>query len=118
MKKSSSLVSSRRQFLTNILPAGTFLCFGGSNLFASENREEKQPELKFEDRIKELVGETVEQFNMNSKQVILCHCLSCDAQKKQILLSLGAEPYAALPGFIRINNKLQDTIIYKLTRKL
>ncbi|NOR53991.1 MAG: hypothetical protein GQ536_07890 [Candidatus Aminicenantes bacterium] len=53
MKKSSSLVSSRRQFLTNALPAGTLLCFGGSRLLASQLSDDNQQELKFGDRIKE-----------------------------------------------------------------
>ena len=41
MKKSSSLVSSRRQFLSNVLPAGTLLCFGCSNLLALNQSEEQ-----------------------------------------------------------------------------
>lgn len=32
--KASNLVSSRRQFLKNVLPAGTLFCFGCSNLLA------------------------------------------------------------------------------------
>jgi hypothetical protein len=50
--KSSNLASNRRQFLKNVLPAGTLLCFGGSNLFASQLSNDNQQELKFEDRIK------------------------------------------------------------------
>lgn len=72
----------------------------------------------FLDKGKDLVSDTLKQSGVNGSLMILCYCLNCDIQKKQILFSLGAEPYAALPGFIRINNKLQDTVIYKLTRKL
>ena len=72
----------------------------------------------FLDKGKDLVSETIKQSGLNGNRTILCYCPSCDIHKKKILLSLGAEPYAALPGFIRINNKLEDTIIYKLTRKL
>jgi len=53
MKKSSSLVSSRRQFLRNALPAGTVLCFGGNKLLDYQFSDDNQQELKFEDRIKE-----------------------------------------------------------------
>ena len=38
---SSSLVSSRRHFLKNILPAGTLFCLGCSNLLALNPSEEK-----------------------------------------------------------------------------
>jgi ribosomal protein S18 acetylase RimI-like enzyme len=72
----------------------------------------------FLDKAKDLVIETIKQSDIEGNRTILCYCLNCDINKKQILLSLGAESYAALPGFIRIKNKLQDTIIYKLTRKL
>ena len=68
-------------------------------------------------RSKDLVNKTIKQSSLNGNRTILCYCLNCDIQKKHILFSLGAEPYAALPGFIRINNKLQDTVIYKLIRK-
>ncbi len=68
-------------------------------------------------RSKDLVNKTIKQSSLNGNRTILCYCLNCDIQKKHILFSLGAEPYAALPGFIRINNKLQDTVIYKLMRK-
>ena len=40
--KKSNLVSSRRQFLFNILPAGTMLCLGCSNLFALPISEDNQ----------------------------------------------------------------------------
>lgn len=72
----------------------------------------------FLDKAKDLVNETIKQSGLDSSRTILCYCPNSDIHKKQVLFSLGAEPYAALPGFIRINNKLQDTIIYKLTRKL
>jgi len=72
----------------------------------------------FLDKGKNLVSETIKQSGFNSNRIILCYCPNCDIHKKQILLSLGAESYATLPGFIRINNKFRDTIIYKLTRKL
>jgi len=44
---------SRRQFLKNVLPAGTLLCCGGSSLFASQHKDANQQDRKFEDRIKE-----------------------------------------------------------------
>ena len=72
----------------------------------------------FVDKGKDLVTETIKQSGLNGNRTILCYCPNCDIHKKKILLSLGAESYAALPGFIRINNKLQDTVMYKLTRKL
>ena len=72
----------------------------------------------FTEKAIELVIETIKQSGFNGNRTILCYCPSCDIHKKQILLSLGAEPYAALPGFVRINNKFRDTVIYKLTRKL
>lgn len=50
--QASNLASSRRQFLKNVLPAGTLFCFGGSNLFASQFSDDNQQELKFEERIK------------------------------------------------------------------
>ncbi len=50
--KASNFAASRRQFLMNALPAGTLLCFGGSNLFAPQLSDDNQQELKFEDRIK------------------------------------------------------------------
>ena len=37
----SNFVPSRRQFLLNVLPAGTLFCFGCSNFFASSQSEEK-----------------------------------------------------------------------------
>ncbi|UCC41414.1 MAG: L-2-amino-thiazoline-4-carboxylic acid hydrolase [Candidatus Aminicenantes bacterium] len=46
MRQSSNLVSSRRQFLKNVLPAGTLLCFGGNQLLAlgqAEKTEEAKP---------------------------------------------------------------------------
>jgi len=72
----------------------------------------------FLDKAKGLVSETLKQSGLDGYRTILCYCPNCDIHKKQILLSLDAEPYAALPDFIRINNKLQDVIIYKLVRKL
>lgn len=72
----------------------------------------------FLDKAKGLVSDTLKQSGLRANRTILCYCLKCDVQKKQILLSLGAEPYAALPGFIRIKNKLEDTFIYKLVREL
>ena len=45
--KSSNSVPSRRQFLFNILPAGTLFCFGYSNLSAlpiSENNQKASAE--------------------------------------------------------------------------
>jgi hypothetical protein len=72
----------------------------------------------FLDKAKDLVSETIKQSGLDGSQMILCYCPNCDIHKKQILLSLGAELYSALPDFIRINNKPEDTIIYKLTRKL
>lgn len=72
----------------------------------------------FLDKAKGLVSETIKQSGLDGSRMILCYCPNCDIHKKQILLSLGAEPYAPLLGFIRINNKLQDAIIYKLVRKL
>ncbi|MHC5060690.1 MAG: GNAT family N-acetyltransferase [Planctomycetota bacterium] len=72
----------------------------------------------FTEKAIELVSETIKQSGFNGSRTILCYCPECDIYKKQILLSLGAEPYAALPGFVRINNKFRNTVIYKLTRKL
>jgi hypothetical protein len=40
-KKISSLATSRRQFLTNIIPAGGLFCFGCSNLLALSKFQEK-----------------------------------------------------------------------------
>ncbi len=40
-KKISSLATSRRQFLTNIIPAGGLFCFGCSNLMALSKFQEK-----------------------------------------------------------------------------
>ena len=40
-KKISSLITSRRQFLTNIIPAGGLFCFGCSNLLALPKFQEK-----------------------------------------------------------------------------
>ncbi len=39
--KTSNFVSSRRQFLKNVLPASTLLCLGCSNLLASVQTEKK-----------------------------------------------------------------------------
>lgn len=41
MTQTSNLISSRRHFLKNILPAGTMLCFGCSHLSASAQSEGK-----------------------------------------------------------------------------
>jgi hypothetical protein len=40
-KKISSFITSRRQFLTNILPAGTLFCLGCSNLLAIQQSQDK-----------------------------------------------------------------------------
>jgi hypothetical protein len=40
-KKISSLITSRRQFLTNIIPVGGLFCFGCSNLLALSKFQEK-----------------------------------------------------------------------------
>lgn len=69
-------------------------------------------------KAKDLVSETIKHSGLNGNRTILCYCPNRDIHKKQVLFSLGAEPYAALPDFVRINDKLQDTVIYKLTRKL
>jgi hypothetical protein len=39
--KTLNFVSSRRQFLQNILPVGTLFCFGGNQLLALDQSEEK-----------------------------------------------------------------------------
>jgi hypothetical protein len=72
----------------------------------------------FTDQAVELVGQTIKQSGLSGNRTILCYCPECDIYKKQILLSLGAEPYAVLPDFVRIKNKFRKTIIYKFTRKL
>ena len=71
----------------------------------------------FLDRAEGFVRETITQSGLSGSCTILCYCPGGDTHKKQVLLSLGAELYAALPGFVRINDKLRDVIIYKLTRK-
>jgi hypothetical protein len=38
-KKSSSFITGRRQFLKNILPTGTFFCFGCSGLLAAAKKD-------------------------------------------------------------------------------
>ncbi len=43
--KSSNLVSTRRQFLSNILPGGILICFGGRSLLATTQSEEKLKEV-------------------------------------------------------------------------
>lgn len=50
--KLSNFASSRRQFLKNAVPAGTLLCFGRSDILASQLSDDNQQDLKFEDRIK------------------------------------------------------------------
>jgi hypothetical protein len=40
-KKISSFITSRRQFLSNIIPAGSLFCFGCSNLLALSKFQEK-----------------------------------------------------------------------------
>ncbi len=40
--KASNFVSSRRQFLKNVLPAGTLFCIGCSSLLAMPNKVDKQ----------------------------------------------------------------------------
>ncbi len=40
--KTSNFVSSRRQFLKNVLPAGTLFCIGCSSLLAMPNKVDKQ----------------------------------------------------------------------------
>lgn len=73
---------------------------------------------RFLDKGNELVSKTIKESGFNGNRTILCYCSEDDIHKKKILLSLGAEPYATLPDFIRINDKFQDTIIYKFTRRL
>jgi len=72
----------------------------------------------FTDKATELVSQTIKQSGFSGNRTILCYCPQCDIYKKQILLSLGAEPYAVLPDFVRIKNEFRKTIIYKFTRKL
>ena len=72
----------------------------------------------FIDKAVELVSQTIKQSGFSGNRTILCYCPECDIYKKQILLSPGAEPYAALPDFVRVKNKFRKTIIYKFTRKL
>lgn len=72
----------------------------------------------FIDKARYLVSRTVTQPALGNDRMILCYCPQCDIYKKQILLSLGAEPYAVLPESVRLQNKLHNTIIYKLARKL
>lgn len=68
----------------------------------------------FLDRGEELVNETLKQSGFRGNRMILCYCPSGDIRKKRILLSLGAEQYAVLPDFIRLSDKPEETIIYKL----
>lgn len=72
----------------------------------------------FLDRGEELISETLKQSGLRGNRMILCYCPGGDIHKKRILLSLGAEQYAVLPGFIRISDKPEETIIYKFTRTL
>jgi len=72
----------------------------------------------FTDKAAELVGQTIKQSGFSGNRTILCYCPECDIYKKQILRSLGAEPYAELADSVRIKNKFYQTTIYKLARKL
>jgi len=72
----------------------------------------------FTDKAVELVSQTMKQSGFSGNRTILCYCPECDIYKKQILLMLGAEPYAVLPDFVRIKNKLHKTIVYQFTREL
>jgi len=56
--KSSNFVSSRRQFLKNILPAGTLFCLGCSNLLALTQSEEKPKSLSTKHKFLEDSGMT------------------------------------------------------------
>jgi hypothetical protein len=59
--KNSNLASSRRQFLFNILPAGTMLCLGCSNLFALPISEDKKRASTEKHKFLEDSGMTVEE---------------------------------------------------------
>ena len=60
--KTSSFVPSRRQFLFDILPAGTMLCFGCSKLLASSQVIEQS-------EVKAVKHKFLEDSGMNYKQV-------------------------------------------------
>lgn len=68
----------------------------------------------FLNQTERLVYDTIKHHISGCVQMIICYCLSCDTTKKLILKSLGAKPCSTLPGFIKINNKFEDVLIYKL----
>jgi hypothetical protein len=59
--KTSNVVSSRRQFLKNVLPAGTIFCFGCSNLLAMPISEDKKKASTEKHKFLEDSGMTVEE---------------------------------------------------------
>jgi len=70
--KPSNLVSTRRQFIKNVLPGGTFLCFGCSNLFALTMLEGKKEASVEKHKFLEDSGMTVKEvFNFAFQNNIL-----------------------------------------------
>lgn len=61
-KKISSFSINRRQFLTNILPAGTLFCFGCSNLLAFHQSQEKPQAVPEKHKFIQDSGMTYEQL--------------------------------------------------------
>ncbi len=59
--KTSNFVSSRRQFLKNVLPAGTLFCLGCSNLLAMHNGLDGQEVSEKKHKFLEDSGMTVEE---------------------------------------------------------
>jgi len=68
----------------------------------------------FVDNGEDLVRQTIKQSGLEGCRTILCYCPECDIYKKQILLSLGAQEYAVLPSFVRINDNYQKIIVFTL----
>ena len=68
----------------------------------------------FLENVSDLVAHTIGQYKAEHSGKVLCWCLACDTMKIEILKTLNAKPYSALPEFLSIANAPADVLIYQM----
>ena len=89
--KSSNFVSSRRQFLKNVLPAGTLFCFGCSNLLAMPISGHKKKALTEKHKFLKDSGMTAEEvfkFAYQESLIPLMQKLGEDVGREKLIAML------------------------------
>jgi hypothetical protein len=139
--KSSNLASSRRQFIKNVLPGGTLLCLGCSNLFAltlSEDKKRASAEKHKFLQDSEMTVEEVFQFAYRDNFVPYMQAIARDVGSEKLMTMLKKTSsarmgqqvtgmvqnmpdrnFAAFKDFIKgvLNGPYKNVLVYEIVKE-